>query len=98
MPKQEAAGHDPSTLQGSLAPLSPSDTQPLLEMVAVLKLPPYMCTANGSLTDTAASSARVRLRRGVPMTVAAADELQFVRELSEGAAAGRTDTAIAGCL
>jgi hypothetical protein len=55
-----------------------------------------MCTANGSLTVAAVSSARVRLRRGVPVTVAAADELQLIRELSEGAAADRAGTAAAG--
>lgn len=36
VPRQEAVGQLPSTLQGSFAPLSPSDTQPLLEIVAVL--------------------------------------------------------------
>jgi hypothetical protein len=35
-PKQGPFGHDVSTLHTSAAPLSPNDTQPLLEMVAVL--------------------------------------------------------------
>lgn len=87
-PKQGALGHDPSKLQGSFAPVSdPSDTQPLLETVALLYTAPYMCTGNGSLTAAAASSARVRAGMGVPRTVAAADALQLNRELSEGATA-----------
>jgi len=36
VPRHAAPGHEPSTLHGSLAPLLPRDTQPLLEMVALV--------------------------------------------------------------
>lgn len=36
VPKHAAPGHEPSTLHGSLAPLLPRDTQPLLEIVALV--------------------------------------------------------------
>jgi hypothetical protein len=51
-----------------------------------------MCTAKGSLTDTAASSALVRLWTGIPGVEAPAAVLQLARELSEGDAAIDIDT------